>query len=88
MGGGFSFHCFLLAIRELTDGLRAVRASKTENIKIAPAIGGALPPKRISFSFFALFNFLFSETEKKLQGQKNQKGYKNMSKKIYIHTFG
>jgi len=44
-----------------------------KNIKIAPAIGGSLPPKRISFSLFAPFNFLFSETEKKLQCQKNQK---------------
>jgi len=44
-----------------------------KNIKIAPAIGGALPPKRISFSFFAPFNFLFSETERKSQCQKNQK---------------
>jgi hypothetical protein len=32
-----------------------------------------LPPKRISFFLFAPFNFLFSETEKKLQCQKNQK---------------
>ncbi|MCG2692948.1 hypothetical protein L6279_02450, partial [Candidatus Parcubacteria bacterium] len=38
-----------------------------KNIKIAPAIGGALPSKRISFFLFAPFNFLFSETEKKLQ---------------------
>ena len=44
-----------------------------KNIKIAPAVGGALPPKRISFFLFAPFNFLFSETEKKLQCQKNQK---------------
>jgi len=44
-----------------------------KNIKIAPAIGGTLPPKRISFSFFAPFNFLFSETERKSQCQKNQK---------------
>ena len=52
-----------------------------KNIKIAPAIGGSLPPKRISFSFFAPFNFLFSETEKKLQGQKNQKVIKKCPKK-------
>ncbi len=52
-----------------------------KNIKIAPAIGGSLPPKRISFSFFAPFNFLFSETEKKLQGQKNQKVIKKCQKK-------
>jgi site-specific DNA recombinase len=52
-----------------------------KNIKIAPAIGGALPPKRISFFLFAPFNFLFSETEKKLQCQKNQKVIKRCLKK-------
>jgi len=52
-----------------------------KNIKIAPAIGGSLPPKRISFSLFAPFNFLFSETEKKLQFQKNQKVIKICQKK-------
>ena len=52
-----------------------------KNIKIAPAIGGALPPKRISFFLFAPFNFLFSETEKKLQCQKNQKVTKICQKK-------
>jgi len=52
-----------------------------KNIKIAPAVGGALPPKRISFFLFAPFNFLFSETEKKLQFQKNQKVIKICQKK-------
>jgi hypothetical protein len=52
-----------------------------KNIKIAPAIGGALPPKRISFSLFAPFNFLFSETEGKTQCQKNQKLTKICPKK-------
>jgi len=52
-----------------------------KNIKIAPAIGGSLPPKRISFSLFAPFNFLLSETEKKLQCQKNQKVIKICQKK-------
>jgi len=52
-----------------------------KNIKIAPAVGGSLPPKRISFSLFAPFNFLFSETEKKLQCQKNQKVIKICQKK-------
>ncbi|MFH0732551.1 MAG: zinc ribbon domain-containing protein [Candidatus Omnitrophota bacterium] len=52
-----------------------------KNIKIAPAIGGSLPPKRISFSLFAPFNFLFSETEKKLQCQKNQRVTKTCQKK-------
>ena len=52
-----------------------------KNIKIAPAIGGALPPKRISFFLFAPFNFLFSETEKKLQCQKNQRVTKICQKK-------
>ena len=52
-----------------------------KNIKIAPAIGGSLPPKRISFSLFAPFNFLFSETEKKLQCQKNQRVTKICQKK-------
>jgi len=44
-----------------------------KNIKIAPAIGGALPPKRIAFSLFPPFNFLFSETESKSQCQQNQR---------------
>ncbi|MFH1782305.1 MAG: recombinase family protein [Candidatus Omnitrophota bacterium] len=44
-----------------------------KNIKIAPAIGGSFPPKRICFSLFPPFNFLFSETERKMQCQKNQK---------------
>jgi len=57
------------------------RRRRDKNIKIAPAIGGALPPKRISFSLFAPFNFLFSETEKKLQCQKNQKVIKICQKK-------
>jgi site-specific DNA recombinase len=52
-----------------------------KNIKIAPAIGQALPQKRISFSLFAPFDFLFSETEKKLQCQKNQKLIKICPKK-------
>jgi site-specific DNA recombinase len=43
-----------------------------KNIKIAPAIGGARPQKRINFSLFAPFNFLFSESERKSQCQKNQ----------------
>jgi hypothetical protein len=52
-----------------------------KNIKIAPAVGGARPEKRISFFLFAPFNFLFSETEKKLQYQKNQKVIKICLKK-------
>jgi len=52
-----------------------------KDIKIAPAIGGSLPPKRISFFLFAPFNFLFSETEKKLQCQKNQRITKICQKK-------
>ncbi|MDD5495940.1 MAG: recombinase family protein [Candidatus Omnitrophica bacterium] len=52
-----------------------------KNIKIAPAVGGALPPKRIYFFLFAPFNFLFSETENKLQCQKNQKLIKICQKK-------
>jgi len=52
-----------------------------KNIKIAPAIGGALPQKRISFFLFAPFNFLFSETQNKLQCQKNQKLIKTCPKK-------
>ena len=52
-----------------------------KNIKIAPAIGGALPPKRISFFLFAPFNFLFSETERKSQCQKKQKLIKICPKK-------
>ncbi|MDD5644891.1 MAG: recombinase family protein [bacterium] len=43
-----------------------------KNIKIAPAIGGASPQKRIAFSLFPPFNFLFSETERKSQCQKKQ----------------
>jgi len=52
-----------------------------KNIKIAPAIGGSLPPKRISFSLFPPFNFLFSETERKTQCQKNQRITKICQKK-------
>jgi hypothetical protein len=52
-----------------------------KNIKIAPAIGGARPQKRISFSLFAPFNFLFSESERKSQCQKNQKLIKICPKK-------
>ena len=44
-----------------------------KNIKIAPAIGGARPQKRISFSLFAPFNFLFSEVREKSQCQKIQR---------------
>ncbi len=63
-----------------------------KNIKIASCLGGRLPQKRISFSLFAPFsrllrdlatagNFLFSETEKKSQCQKNQKLIKICPKK-------
>jgi len=58
-----------------------VQASKTKNIKIAPPIGGAAAAKRISFSLFAPLNFLFSETERKSQCQKNQKLTKIRPKK-------
>jgi hypothetical protein len=50
----------------------AQAADGRKNIKIAPAIGGARPQKRIAFSLFPPFNFLFSETERKSQCQKNQ----------------
>ena len=53
--------------------MRIARRERRKNIKIAPAIGGARPQKRISFSLFPPFNVLFSETERKLQCQKNQK---------------
>jgi len=49
--------------------------------KIAPPIGGAAAAKRISFSLFAPFNFLFSETERKPQCQKNQRFTKIRQKK-------
>jgi len=52
-----------------------------KNIKIASCLGGRLPQKRISFSLFAPFNFLFSETERKSQCQKNQKLIKICPKK-------
>ena len=52
-----------------------------KNIKIASCLGGRLPQKRISFSLFAPFNFLFSETERKSQCQKNQKLTKICPKK-------
>jgi hypothetical protein len=52
-----------------------------KNIKIAPATGGALPQKRISFFLFAPFNFFLSETQNKLQCQKNQKLTKICPKK-------
>jgi len=38
-----------------------------ENIKIAPTIGGASPQKRISFSLFAPFNFLYLQEKQKCQ---------------------
>jgi hypothetical protein len=44
-----------------------------KNIKIAPAIGGARPEKRISFSLFAPFNLLLSETKEKQKCQQNQR---------------
>jgi len=52
-----------------------------KNIKIAPPIGGSLPPKRISFSLFAPFNFLFSEVKEKSECQKNQRLTKISAKK-------
>ncbi len=52
-----------------------------KNIKIAPAIGGARPQKRIAFSLFPPFNFLFSETERKSQCQQNQQITKIRRKK-------
>ena len=52
-----------------------------KNIKIASCLGGRLPQKRISFSLFAPFNFLFLETERKSQCQKNQKLIKICQKK-------
>jgi hypothetical protein len=48
-------------------------ADGRKNIKIAPAIGGACPQKRISFSLFPPFNLLLSETRKKQKCQKNQR---------------
>jgi hypothetical protein len=62
-------------------GLQAAQASRTENIKIAPAVGGALLGKRISFSLFGPFNFLFSEAKKNQKCQKNQRIFKIRRKK-------
>jgi len=55
--------------------------ARHKNIKIAPAIGGARPQKRIAFSLFPPFNFLFSETERKSQCQQNQQITKIRRKK-------
>jgi len=52
-----------------------------KNIRIAPPVGGALPQKRIAFSLFPPFNFLFSETERKSQCQQNQRFTKIHRKK-------
>ena len=52
-----------------------------KNIKIAPAIGGALLEKRISVSLFDPFNFLFSEAKKNQKCQKNQRIFKIRRKK-------
>ena len=52
-----------------------------KNIKIAPAFGGALPPKRISFSLFEPFNFLLSEVKDKPKCQKNKELAKICPKK-------
>ncbi|HUW22630.1 MAG TPA: hypothetical protein VMW39_01165 [bacterium] len=84
--GIFLSGCFLAATRELMQRSRRISTlnffiRERKNIKIAPAIGGALAQKRISFFLFAPFNFLFSETEKKLQCQKNQKLTKICQKK-------
>jgi len=65
----------------LGRGLRAAQASRTENIKIAPAVGGASLEKRISVSLFGPFNFLFSEVEKNQKCQKNQRIFKIRRKK-------
>jgi hypothetical protein len=77
--GGF----LLLLLFSSNEGVdvRIARRARRKNIKIAPPIGGAAAAKRISFSLFAPFNFLFSETEKKLQCQKNQKVTKICQKK-------
>lgn len=56
-------------------------ADERENIKIAPAVGGACLGKRISVSLFGPFNFLFSEVQKKEKCQKNQKIFKIRQKK-------
>ena len=52
-----------------------------KNIKIAPAVGGALLGKRISVSLFGPFNFLFSEAKKNQKCQKNQRIFKIRRKK-------
>jgi hypothetical protein len=52
-----------------------------KNIKIVPAIGGSLPPKRISFSLFEPFNFLLSEVKEKPKCQKNKEVMKNRPRK-------
>jgi len=60
---------------------RRGQANKTENIKIAPAVGGASLGKRISVSLFGPFNFLFSEAKKNQKCQKNQRIFKIRRKK-------
>jgi len=57
------------------------RCEAPKNIKIAPAIGGASPQKRISFFLFAPFNFLFSEVREKSECQKIQRLTKISGKK-------
>jgi len=84
--GIFLSGCFLAATRKLLQWSRRISTlnffiREHKNIKIAPAIGGSLPPKRISFSLFPPFNFLFSETERKTQCQKNQRVIKICQKK-------
>ena len=61
--------------------MRIARRARRKNIKIAPPVGGALPQKRIAFSLFPPFNFLFSETERKSQCQQNQRFTKIHRKK-------
>jgi hypothetical protein len=78
--GFFLFCCFLPAIRELTDGLRAIQASKTENIKIARK-------EIFSFDFFAPFNSFFFEAQNSLNLKQNQGVRKDLClKSILKHS--
>jgi len=77
-GRRFPYYCcFLPAIRELTDGLRAIQASKTENIKIARK-------DIFSYSFFAPFNSFFFEAQNSLNLKQNQGVRKNLCLKSIL----
>ena len=59
-----------------------------KNMTIGPAVGNASPWKRVTFSLFDPFNFLFLESKEKQICQKNQRIIKASAKKsTSVYTF-